>query len=929
MALTLGTRLGPYEVTGQIGVGGMGEVYRARDTTLNRDVAIKVLLPAVANDPDRLARFGREAQVLASLNHPNIAAIYGLEESGDVRALVMELVEGLTIADMIAQAASLKPYASGLSLDEALPIARQIADALEAAHEQGIIHRDLKPANIKVRPDGTVKVLDFGLAKAIEQGGRDFSPAGAAGPEGPAYATTITTPAMTMQGVILGTAAYMSPEQAAGKPVDKRSDLWAFGVVLLEMLTGRRVFDGETVSHVLASVLKDEPDWTTLPANTPAPIRRLLRRCLEKDRKKRLADAADARLEIEDVLAMPVADRWPAGATTGPVRRLVPVATLSVLGGALAAAVATWALVRPSPPVLAPVTRSTITLPPAWPLALTFQGAARDFAVAPDGSFLVYRTGASGQGQLVVRRFDRLDASPLAGATRAVMPFVSPDSRWIGFVQEDLTLKKVAVSGGSPITLTRLPVWPRGASWVDDTTIIIGTNSPTTGLLRVPAGGGEPTVLTTPERTRGEVGHVLPSALPGGGAVLFTIGADQPENAQVAVLDLQTGQRTTLLRGGRDAQYAASGHLLYLGAGSLSAVRFDLATRAVVGDPVRVLDEVGTSPTGALNAVVTRAGALVYLPGGAGALTPRTLVWIDRQGHETAIPAPPRAYSSVRLAPDGTKAAVDIRDQENDIWEWDLARHVLTRLTSDPDVDLAPVWTPDSRRVVFASTRAGTYNLYARTVGDFAADLRLTTSPNTQVPNAVTPDGGFVISHEVRPQRGADLLRVPLDLSVGGRTAGAATTEGLVETPVDEFNGDVSPDGRFLAYESDESGRTEIYARPYPLVKRGRWQVSPSGGSMPAWTRGGKELVYLDGATHLTAVPIETTQLTFRVGTPTTLSTTVYATPVPWRTYDVSPDGQRFLMIKEGTGAPEAAAVPGFVVVQNWFEELKRLLPVK
>jgi serine/threonine-protein kinase len=901
LALTPGTRLGEYEVLAPLGAGGMGEVYRARDAKLHRDVALKVLPESVTHDSARVARFRREAQILASLNHPHIGGIYGLEDANGITALVLELVEGPTLADRIAQGA--------VPLDEALPIARQIAEALEAAHEQGIIHRDLKPANIKVRPDGTVKVLDFGLAKAIEPlASHDAS-----------QEPTRTMSAPSRPGVILGTAAYMSPEQAAGKSVDKRSDIWSFGVVLLEMLTGKPVFSGETASHVLAAVLRAEPDWAALPPNTPASIRRLLRHCLDKDRKRRLDSAAAVGLELEDARTLVVGDMPPAQTP----RRVAPLVVASAIGGALVAALALRGVMRPAPPEAAPLTRFTIAPPAAPPLRLSLQAAARDFAVAPDGSFLVYRAE---NGQMIVRWFDRLDAAPLPGVTGAVMPFVSPDSRWIAYVQDDLTLKKVAAAGGTPITLARLPVWPRGASWVDDATIIIGTNSPTTGLLRVPAGGGEPRVLTTPDRARDEEGHLLPSGLPGGGAVLFTIGAAQPENAQLALLDLGTGQQTTLLRGGRDAQYVASGHLVYLAGRAMSAVRFDLPRRVVVGDPVRVIDGVAVTPTSALNVAVTRAGTMIYAPGGAGASTPRSLLWVDRHGRETPIAAPPRPYESARLSPDGTRVAVGVRDQENDIWTWDLARRTLTRLTFDADVDISPVWSADGHRVVYASPRAGVYNLYARAVDGSASDERLTSGANTQIPDSVTPDGAYIIGHEVRPQTKSDLARIALDPARG---APAAAAEGLIETPFEEWNGEVSPDGRFLAYQSDESGQNEVYVRPYPHVASARWQVSSGGGTEPVWTRGGRELIYLDIARHLTAQSVDTRGPTFHTGPPTTLVTSAYAAPGPWRSYDVSPDGERFLVMKDGAGKPQDLLATGFVVVQNWFEELRRLVPTK
>ncbi len=901
MALTPGTRIGPYEVGALLGAGGMGEVYRARDAKLNRDVALKVLSESFRHGDDRVARFRREAQVLASLNHPHIGGIYGLEDTGDITALVLELVEGPTLADRIRQGA--------VPLDEALRIATQIADALEAAHEQGIIHRDLKPANIKVRPDGTVKVLDFGLARAV-----DPPPSSLTGAQSP----TITASSRTQVGVIAGTPAYMSPEQAAGQSIDRRTDIWAFGVVLHEMLTGERVFAGESMTHVLAAVLRADPNWAKLPPETPASIRRLLRRCLDKDRKQRLDSAAAVRLELREALAAPEVETPRAPAAR---RSLAPIVMASVAGGALLASLVVWVLTRPPSRTTAPAARFTITTPAALFLSPSLQGA-RDFAVAPDGSFLVYRAGSN--GELAVRWFDRLEVSPIAGVSGAAMPFVSPDSRWIGFVDDDLTLKKVAVSGGAPVTLAQLPVWPRGASWVDDATIVIGTNSPTTGLLRVPAGGGEPIVLTTPDRARGEEGHVLPAALPGGHAVLFTIGAADPAKAQIALLDLQTGKYTPVLRGGRDAQFAASGHLVYLAGLALSAVRFDLGRRVAIGDPVRVLDGVAAAPTAPLNVAVTAAGTMVFVPKTSGPAAQRVLVWVDRQGHETAIAAPPRPYESARLSPDGTRVAVSIRDQENDVWAWSLSRLTLTRLTFDPDVDLAPVWTPDSRRIVFTSARTGAYNLYTRDVDGTAPEVRLTNGANTQVPDSVTPDGKFVIGHEVRPHTKSDLARFALTPAAG---SGAAAAEDLVRTPFNEWNGEVSPDGRFLAYQSFESGQEEVYVRPFPQVAAGRWQVSSGGGASPVWTRGGRELIYLDAKQHLTAVTADTTGATFRAGPASTLVKTAYAAPGPWRSYDVSPDGQRFLVIKQLATPPDAA--PAFVVAQNWFDELKRLVPSK
>jgi serine/threonine-protein kinase len=910
VALSPGDQIGSYRVVEKIGEGGMGEVYRATDTKLHREVALKVLPASVTHDGSRIARFTREAQVLASLNHPHIGGIYGLEDAHGVTALVLELIEGPTLADLLVG-----PRA--LPLSQALAIARQIAEALEAAHERSIVHRDLKPSNIKVRPDGTVKVLDFGLAKALEpvDGRHDRS-----------TSPTITSPATTEAGIILGTAAYMSPEQAAGQAADRRSDIWAFGIVLMEMLTGKPVFSGQTMTHVLAAVLRAEPDWPTLPPETPESVRRLLRRCLEKDRSRRLDSAAAAMLELDEArapLPMPSALVLPASNGPSSSRRRAPALLAATLGGAVVAAFAVWALTRSPREAAAPVVRFAIAPSARLPFGASQQASSRDFAVAPDGSFLVYRAG--GDGQLVLRPFDRLEATPFPGITSAYMPFVSPDSRWIGFVDDGLTLKKVAVAGGAPVTLARLPVWPRGAAWIDEATIIVGSNSPTAGLLKVPAGGGEPTVLTTPDRAHGEEGHILPSGLPGGRAVLFTIGAADPKDAQIAVFDLQTGTHTTLIRGGRDARYVAPGHLVYLADFALSAVRFDLSTRAVIGEPVRVLDGVAAAPTGALNVATTDTGTMVYMPGEGVAGVPRTLLWVDRQGHETPIAAPPRPYESLRLSPDGASLAVSIRDQDNDIWVWSLGRQTLTRQTFDRDVDICPVWTPDGRRLVFASTRTGVFNLYVRDVDNARSDVRLTSSANTQLADSITPDGAFVIAHEVRPQSKSDLVRVSL---ASGTGAGSAVGEGLVDGPFNEWNGEVSPDGRFLAYQSTESGETEVYVRPYPNVTGARWQVSSGGGTEPAWTRNGRELIYLDAAQHLTAAEVKVSDASFTTGSIVRLSTTAYAAPGVWRSYDISPDGQRFVVMRS-TNDSTPITTPAFVVVQHWVDELRRLVPSK
>jgi serine/threonine-protein kinase len=502
---------------------------------------------------------------------------------------------------------------------------------------------------------------------------------------------------------------------------------------------------------------------------------------------------------------------------------------------------------------------------------------------------------------------------------------VFPDSRWIVFAEDRRTLKKVAVGGGSAITLAQLPGTVRGATWIDDTALVVGTTDPTKGLLRVPASGGEPVILTTPDAARGEQGHWSPSVLPGGGAVLFTIRAVQPQDSQIAVLDLASHRQTIFFRGGNDPFYVASGHLVFVAAGGLAAVRFDLNRRAVAGDPVRVVEGVALVADGGTNATVTRNGTLVFAPGSAAGATPRSLVWVDRQGRETPIPAPLRTYLVARLSPDGTRVLVSTSDHEIDVWVWELARQTLTRLTSDPAADAAPAWSADGRYVLFSSERAGVYNLYARSADGSGKDMRLTNSPNVQAISSVTPDGKYALGYEIRPSAGRDVVRLPLDGLAGGRL-NARATEGLIETRFDEGNPQISPDGRFLAYQSDESGQLEVYVRPYPQLTA-RHQVSTNGGTRPAWSRGGRELVYLNKDDHITAVPIEATGSTLRAGEPVELFATTYPVTVPNRTYDVTPDGQRFLMIRHGAAGAPSPPPASLTVVQNWTEELSRRVP--
>jgi hypothetical protein len=912
-----GRRIGVYEIQTLLGAGGMGEVYRARDTKLGREVALKVLPDAFTRDPDRLARFKREAQVLASLNHPHIGAIYGFEDSGDTHALVLELVDGETLADRIAR--------GPIPLEEALPTARQIGEALEAAHELGIIHRDLKPSNIKITPDGVVKVLDFGLAKLAHPDTSSGSAAVTASP-------TITSPAMmTGVGVLLGTAAYMSPEQARGRAADKRSDVWAFGAILYEMLTGRRPFDGEDLSDTLATVLKSEPDWSALPADVPPPIRMLIQRCLTKDRRHRVADIAVALFVMAEA-----ANVAPAAAVTGeqtatlprpPLWRRLVMPTAALIVGGAAVGTAVWLAMRPAG---AHVTRFTLT--PTGATALSVDLQSRDLTITPDGTHIVYKgtgtTGGAQSAQLFVRALDRLEPMPLAGIGSARAPFVSPDGQWIGFVETSgspVALKKVALTGGPALTLCVLDGTSRGATWGDDDSIIFATLAPLTGLQRVSSAGGEPTVLTKPSRERGEADHLWPQFLPGSHGVLFTITSTTGglDASQVAVLDLRTGTTKILVRGGSQAQYVPSGHLVYAAAGTLRATAFDLTRLEPIGTPVPVVPQIVMLQSGTAEFDVARDGTLVYVSGGAGARPPRTLVWVDRQGREEAIKAAPaRAYTYPRLSPDGTRVALDIRDQENDIWVWDFVRETLSRVTFDPGIDRAPVWTPDGRRLVFSSQASGSAlgTLFWQAADGTGTPERLAQSPSVQLPSAVLPDGTRVVFSEFNASTSGDVMTLTLERD--------SPVQPLLQTAFDERNGDVSLDGRWLAYESNDSGQRQISVRPFPDVNRGRWQVSTGGGTQPVWARNGQELFYLAPNGALMSVRVER-GTTWRAGTPTKLIDAQYYVGVgAARAYDVSPDGQKFLMIKEARPSDDAPPPAQVVIVQNWAEELKRLVPV-
>ncbi|MGH9237012.1 MAG: protein kinase domain-containing protein [Vicinamibacterales bacterium] len=899
MSLTPGTRLGPYEVVAPIGAGGMGEVYRARDTRLHRDVALKILPDVFALNPDRVARLEREAQVLAALNHSNIASIFGFEQAGGISALALEMVEGPTLAERIADAP--------LSVEEALLIARQIAAALEAAHESGIIHRDLKPANIKVRPDGTVKVLDFGLAKAVDSG--------ASGSGSASMSPTLTTPAVTGVGTIMGTAAYMAPEQARGRAVDKRADIWAFGCVLFEMLTGRRAFEGGDVTDVLASVIKTDPEWEALPPDLPAAVRMTIRHCLMKDPAHRIRDIGDTRLALSGAFntETPVPTVSQVIVPRRSARTAATVAIAAVTAAALAAVV-TLLLTRPAPP---PVDRMAILH--SDPSARFGGAAGTDVVVTPDGRHVAYTAGTQGDVRLYLRALDQLAPAPIAANIRNPLHLMmSPDGQWIGFGDPtEQMIKKVSINGGPPLQIASLPTGAGyvGAAWSPDDSIIFGTSA--AGLMRV-SPGGTPDALTKADQANGELAHRFPYLLPGGRALLFTIfpSDGQPDNMQIALLDLRSRAHRVIVRGGGFPVYVESGHIVYGNAGTLRAVRFDLDRLEARGNPVAVVEGIITKSGGAASFAVSANGTLTYVAG-AAATARRTVVWVDRQGREEETNVPPRAYAYARLSPDGGRVALDIRDDQNDIWTWDLTRKTLTRLTFNPGINRAPVWTPDGTRIAFSMAGIGAEPVFIQAADGSGTPTRVTPDKGTFMPVSFTPDGKRLLLH---PSAAA-----PYDLQIVDTEAKTAPTPLLAE-PHSESNGVVSPDGRWLAYQSNESGRDEIYVRPFPNVNSGRWQVSADGGTRPLWSRDGRELFYYLPPGVIMAAPIGPGS-SFTPGTPTVVLKGTYLSPQTGRMYDVSPDGRRFLLIKESRGEGAAPPPPQLIVVQHWLEELKRLVP--
>lgn len=891
----IGKTLAHYEITGQLGKGGMGEVYRAKDRKLGRDVAIKVLPEEFARDTDRVARFQREAKLLASLNHPNIAAIHGLEESNDTHFLVLELVEGDTLADRIK--------AGRIPVEESLKIARQIAEALEAAHEKGVIHRDLKPANIKVTSDGKAKVLDFGLAKAF------------AGDQEDAILSNSPTMsvAATQQGVILGTAAYMSPEQAKGKSVDKRADIWAFGCVLFEMLTGQEAFQGEDVSEILASVIKGDANLNLLPPNIHPRVREIISRCLQKDLKKRIRDIADVQFELEQAeTESAVADSAVGEERQSRQRQVLPWAATAVILAAVIAGVAVWFL-KPDPPSHP---RRIIRLVQDLPENQQFrQLTERTLAVSPDGTQIVYAANTG----LYLRSIDEWDANLIAGTEgNPEKPFFSPDGKWIGYWSaSENKLKKIAISGGAPLTLTD-DASTGSYSWGADDTIVYGKSG---SIMRISANGGAPEPVIVEQE-----GYMIhPQILPDGESVLYSNVSSQPNKTML--YSPQLGGHKELFPG-QTARYLPTGHIIYELENDLLAVPFDLETLEIAGGSVPVVEDL-LRRGGAAQYEISDSGTLVYLREiNPDMQASRSLVWVDRNGTEEPLYDSPNTFWHPRISPDGTQVALCSLQGEDgaDTYIRNLARGTLTRLTFDPAEDDFPLWTPDGTQIVYYSAREGNTCLYLRAADGTGKDEPIGSFANSWIfPGSWSGDGKTLL---VQESNGGNFRIGALSMEKDGELKFLLEGDPMYAQP------QISPNGQWLAYTSNESGRNEIFVRPYPDVDGGKWQVSNSGGDSPLWSPDGRELFYRNGDEVMT-VSVRN-GLTFDMENPKALFQGMYISAnfipgtIEFSPWDISPDGKRFLMMKDaGTGESPGGGPRRINIIVNWFEELKQRVPMQ
>jgi len=869
-------RLGPYEIESVLGAGGMGEVYRARDTRLKRDVAIKILPAVFAQDPDRIARLQHEAEVLATLNHPNIAAVYGFEESAAATGIVLELVDGPTLADRLVH--------GSLPLDECLAIAKQIADALDAAHDKNIVHRDLKPANIKVTTGGKVKVLDFGLAKLADS----ELPRGSSVSMSPTLAVQATS-----AGLILGTAGYMSPEQARGRAVDRRTDIWSFGCVLYEMLTGRPAFaTGETVTDALAAILSREPEWSALPARLPEAIRRLLRRCLEKDPDRRLHHMADAGLDIVDAIDGRV-DAAPRPFAPPMWIRVLPWAVAMLAAGVALAVLWQGNRLASAPPPSA-VRRMELTLPPGVELFTS----TKTVAVSPDGSRVAFVGVRTGVRQVFLRALDQFEVVPLQGSDNATACFFSPDGRSLAVMTNVGVFKTISLANGSATTLTDAANFLYGGDWSEDDHIVFVRGGT---LWRIPASGGTAVQLTKLGGPHGDTLHAHPTILPGGKAVLFA--AYSGAETRIDALTLATGERRTVVDRGTLPLYAESGHLVFVRGGELLMTPFDADRLSTTGSAAQVVEKLPVQLQGIPSIDVSPSGTVVYTPTTAVS----RLVSVSRQGAEQALNEAPRAYANPRLSPDGNRLLV----QAGDLWLQDLSRSGFTRLTPrDAVINAFPIWMPDGRRVIYRSPNG----LRIQDADGSGAGQLIAQTADTDYPAGLTPDGESLVFMRSTQQTSFDIEMLSLRNPTERRT--------LLNSAAYESGARLSPDGRWFVYVSNESGQNDVYLRPFPVLDR-RWTISTQGGTQPVWNPNGKEIFYRSGD-KMMSVEVTTTA-DIKLSNPRMLFEQRYAfgAGITIPNYDVTRDGEHFIMVKDEAGAGRLN------VVFNWFTELNRLAPTR
>jgi serine/threonine-protein kinase len=885
MAILPGRRLGPYEVLSAIGAGGMGEVYKARDTRLDRIVAIKVLPTHLADRAELRERFEREAKTIASLNHPHICTLYDTGHQDDIDFLVMEFIEGETLAQRLLK--------GSLPIQQVLQYAIEISDALDKAHRKGITHRDLKPGNIMLTKSGT-KLLDFGLAKLTQE----------VAPATPVSQLPTANDAITAQGTILGTLQYMAPEQLEGKETDARTDIFAFGAVVYEMATGKKAFAGKSQASVIGAIMSSEPQpISSLQPMTPPALDRVVKKCLAKEREDRWQSAKDLTDEL----------LWIAGSSESaktaaqepkPLRKNWQRPVVLTIAAVIIAALSTAAIWKFKPSASQPVTRTVIALPPDQQLAGLDQP---DVALSSDGSRLAYVANLRGlTQQLFLRAMDSLEARPLPGTEGAVNPFFSPDGEWLGFFQGG-ALKKISVSGGAAVTLCGVGD-PRGASWDNQKRIIFAPGAAGT-LWQVSEEGGIARPLTQLQNSEGT--HRWPEVLPGGKAVAFVAGPNVA-SGRIVVRTIQSGTQKEFGQGSTYPRYIPTGHLIYAQGTTLMAVPFDPERSETKGAAVPVIEGVAVSSTGAAQYSVSSTGTLLYVSGGT-TVVQRKLVWVNRNGKEEVLAAPAQAYGNPRLSPDGRRVAVETESQ---IWIYDLARDTLTRFTFEGSNNQSPVWTPDGKRISFYSNKDGPANIWWQLADGSGGLERLGTSQYPQIPRSWSPDGQFLAYHENNPTTKKDIWVL---------RQSDHKAEPFLRTPFNEGGPAFSPDGHWLAYISDESGRQEIFVQPYP-GPGGKWQISTEGGNEPAWSRNGRELFFRSGS-KMMAVDV-TTQPTFSAGKPKMLFEGQYFAVTPGLTgtaFDVSPDGQRFLMVKETEKATSSTQIN---VVLNWSEELKRRVPV-